>query len=86
MPEKKKYFRIDLRVDEETFKLVEKLSSDTGLTQREILSYSSKPCTPCGEKEIMVFNHRERKTVAIPVGILFNSLKMKHSVYDNKKG
>lgn len=83
MPEKPKYYKISLRIDEATFNLLEKLREDTGFSHREILGYSSKTCVPCNQIEIPVFN-KKRQTVYIPLGILFKSMFTKHSGYDKK--
>ena len=75
-----KYHRINIRVDKETFDLLKKLSLDTGLSEREILAYSSQPCGCCPDTEIAAYNSRD-KTIKIPRGILFNSLLTKYGNY-----
>ena len=75
-----KYYRIDIRVDEETFDIINKLVAETGLSQREILAYSSQPCGCCPDTEITAYNSKDRN-VKIPRGILFNSLLTKYGSY-----
>lgn len=84
MTDKSRYHKIDIRVDEDSFNLIEKLREETGLSAREILAYSSQTCVPCGQTTVPVFT-KERRTVHIPVGILFKSMLTKHNQYETKK-
>lgn len=76
----KTYRKISLRIDEETYQMIKNLREKTGLSEREILAYSSQPCD-CGPQEVSAYNSKD-KSVKIPRGILFNSLLTKYSTYD----
>lgn len=84
MAEKPKYINFVMRIDSATAELLEKLHEETGLSKRDILGFSSKPCGPCGEESVSVFT-KKHKTMQIPRGILFNSMLTKHSEYQKKK-
>lgn len=84
MSEKPKYHKLTIRIDEKTNDLLEELHKNTKLSKRDILGFSSQPCIPCQDNEVRVFT-KERKTMLIPRGILFNSMMTKHNGYERKK-
>lgn len=78
-----KYNQIQIRVDSETKKQMIDLVESTGLSSKEILGYSSKPCVHC--KGIYVTAHNSKdKGATIPRGILFEDWKKKYGEYNTK--
>lgn len=80
MEDKKIYHQFVLRVDEDTWNLVQKLVEDTGLSMREILGYSSQPCGCCPDTQVRAYNSKD-KSISIKRGILYDALLTKYSSY-----
>lgn len=81
MNAEKNYYTLRLRVDEETWNLVKKLSEDTGLSMREIVGYSSQPCGCCPDTQVRAYNSKDR-SISIKRGILYDALLTKYQSYD----
>ena len=80
----KDYCQTTIRLDTETFELIKQLKKETGLSSKEILSYSSKPCDCCKAELVLAWNSKD-KSVKIKRGILFQSMLKKNSTYDVSK-
>jgi hypothetical protein len=80
MKDDRGYCQVTIRIDPETASKIEELQKSTGLSIRDILGYSSKPCSCCKDVSIVAFNSQD-KDVKIPRGILFTSLLTKHESY-----
>jgi|ERR1700733_14306071 len=74
----RKYNLIHLRVDTETKKILIDQCEITGLSEREILGYSSKHCDCCKGLNVIAYNSKE-KQIGIPRAILYKSLLKKNS-------
>lgn len=64
----RKYNTIRMRIDTTTLKKIIDLEETTNLSQRQIICYSSKPCTCCKDSFVTVAT--EGGEVHIPRGIL----------------
>jgi hypothetical protein len=81
MNDRKSYFQITLRIDEETYHELEQIRKDTGLSLREIVAWSSEPCPCCPDVDVHAYTGKS-SIVRIRRGILFNSLLTKYQTYD----
>jgi len=64
-----KYPRINIRVDQITMQEIIDASIESGMSYREILGYSSRPCECCQNKGVVVFDRKDQK-ITIKRGIL----------------
>lgn len=65
----RKYPMLRIRVDVTTYKEIIDARIDTGLSDRQILGYSSKPCESCKTSKVFAFNSEDEK-VEVKRGIL----------------
>lgn len=84
MSDEKIYHSVILRVDDDTWELIENLKKATGLSAREILGYSSQPCKCCPDAQVRPYNSQD-KAVSIKRGILYDALLTKYQSYDKNE-
>jgi hypothetical protein len=65
----KKYESITIRIDSLTKKRLIDLQQDTGLSERKIICYSSKPCAKCADQFVIVFDNQDKQH-KIPKGLI----------------
>ena len=65
----RKYNQVTIRLDTVTYKELLRTEMETGLSQRQIIGYSSKPCNCCTGTFVRVLG-KEDKEVKIIRGIL----------------
>lgn len=81
---KKEYCLLTIRIDQNSMDIINQLREDTGLSVREIVGYSSKPCECCRAEMVTAYNSKD-KSVKIKRGILFHSMLTKHGSYTIKE-
>ena len=68
------YNKLQIRVSQSEYKKFIDAKLDLGLSTREVLEFSGRPCDCCRDTEVLVFNKKD-SPVKIKRGILHNKRK-----------